>query len=89
VGEAAELVSQGLEQIIRYIKISEDEAGRLMRGEGMSDAVVQDFLEMDRALSSGLLVPAEARTSKTSTPTTLEQFARETIAPLLHVPAST
>jgi hypothetical protein len=56
-------------------------------GSKLADNVVEEMLEMYRAMDSGLLAPAERRTRETTTPTTLERFAREVLAPLASVPA--
>ena len=81
--EAAEQISYGLGRTIRYMKVGEDQARNFMLDAGMSNNVIDLMLEMQRGLGSGWIKPEEPRSSQTTTPTTLQQFAREQIAPLL------
>ena len=85
--EAAELISRGVGFRVRHVRVPDDTARRAMRSMGLADNVVEEMLEMYRAMDSGLLAPAERRTRETTTPTTLERFAREVLAPLASVPA--
>jgi hypothetical protein len=54
---------------------------------GMLPGEVEVTLEMFDALDTGRLVKAEARTRETTTPTTMETFAREALLPALRAPA--
>ena len=81
--EATEQISYGLGRTIRYIKVGDDQARNFMLDAGMSNNVIDLMLEMERGISSGWITPQEPRTSLTTTPTTLQQFAREQIAQLL------
>jgi uncharacterized protein YbjT (DUF2867 family) len=83
LNEAAKQISRGAGQNIRYVKVSDDQARKAMQAMGMSNAAIDWLLEMYRSFNSGLCRPAEPRTSETTTPTTLEQFARQVIAPML------
>ncbi len=81
--EAAEQISYGLGRTVRHVKVGEDQARNFMLDAGMSNNVIDLMLEMQRGISSGWIKPEEPRTSETTTPTTLQQFALEQIAPLL------
>jgi hypothetical protein len=54
---------------------------------GMSEYLTEAFFEVFQAIESGLLRPAEPRTAETTTPTTLEEFARDGLKPLVSEPA--
>ncbi len=61
---------------IRYVRFPEDEARKAMRGTGMSEGAAGAMLEMSRAFNAGKIRPAAERTAESTTPTTLEEFAR-------------
>lgn len=86
IRQAVEIIAQGLERPIRYAKIPEEQARANMRAGGMSDRAVEAMLEMYRSFQEGRLTVAEARSPETTTPTTLAEFTREVIVPLVHEP---
>jgi uncharacterized protein YbjT (DUF2867 family) len=57
-----------------------DYVGALV-GAGLSQNVAELYAEMAKAFNDGIVVSREGRTAANTTPTTLEQFAREVIAP--------
>jgi uncharacterized protein YbjT (DUF2867 family) len=57
-----------------------DYAGALQQA-GLSKKVADLYAEMEKALDDRLIVSVEGRSGANTTPTTLEQFAREVIAP--------
>jgi uncharacterized protein YbjT (DUF2867 family) len=65
---------------LKYIEFPEADARQGMIGAGLSASVAHMFLEMNRALSSGL-IKVEPRTPANTTPTTLEEFAKAVFAP--------
>jgi uncharacterized protein YbjT (DUF2867 family) len=81
--QAAERLSRGLGRTIRYVRIDEAQMRRSLRSFGFSDDFIDSMAEMYRGLDSGWMKAAETRTVDTTTPTTLEYFARETLAPML------
>jgi uncharacterized protein YbjT (DUF2867 family) len=83
LNEAAERLSRGLEKNIRYVQIDEPMMRKSLRGAGFSDDFIDLAMEMYRGFESGWMRPAEPRTVATTTPTTLEHFAREEMAPML------
>ncbi len=80
--EAAAILSEALERPIRHITITPEQAREAFLGLGASPAFADAYVEMARALSQPGAV-AEPRTPETTTPTTLYQWARETLYPLL------
>jgi uncharacterized protein YbjT (DUF2867 family) len=81
--EAAELISRGTGLKIRHVKVPEGAARQHLMGVGLSSNVTDLLLEMYRAIESGTMKPAEVRTTSTTTPTTLDKFALEVIAPMV------
>lgn len=65
---------------LKYVEFPEADARKGMIGAGFSESVADEFLEMNRALSSGL-IKGEARSTANTTPTTLEEFAKTVFAP--------
>ena len=84
--EAAAELSRGLGRTIRYAKVPEETLRSALEKMGMSEDSIESMLEMYRVLELGILKPAEPRTAETTTPTTLEEFAREVMAPMLAEP---
>ena len=54
-----------------------------MRAAGLSEYLIEAFLEVFQAIESELLCPAEPRTAETTTPTTLKEFAWDVLKPLV------
>lgn len=86
--EAAAAIGRGIGREVTHIQVSEDQARQAIRAMGLSEHVTEVFLELERSIESGLLRPAESRTSETTTPTTLEEFARDVIRPMIGEPVS-
>jgi uncharacterized protein YbjT (DUF2867 family) len=86
--EAAAAIGRGLGRPVVHVRVPEEQARQAMRSGGLSEHVTEMILELDRAIESGLLRPAEPRTADTKTPTTLEQFSRVVLKPLLSEPVT-
>jgi len=59
------------------------QAASHLRDHGVSLNVTMSFLEMYEAFDTGRIMPEFPRGPETTTPTTLEQFARDVLAPAL------
>lgn len=79
--EAAEIISTVLGKPVKCVDATLDQARAAMMGMGMPDFVVALIIEQYVAFRDGRLEPAEPRTPDTTTPTTLAEFARTTLAP--------
>ena len=79
--EAAEIISTVLGKAVKCVDATLDQARAAMLGMGMPDFVVALIIEQYVAFRDGRLEPAEPRTPDTTTPTTLAEFARTTLAP--------
>lgn len=82
--EAAEIISTVLGKPVKCVDATLDQARAAMLGMGMPDFVVALIIEQYVAFRDGRLEPAEPRTPDTTTPTTLAEFARTTLAPAVH-----
>src|SRR5580658_9001383 len=79
--DAAEIISAVLGKPVKCVDATLDQARGAMLGMGMPDFVVALIIEQYVAFRDGRLEPAEPRTPDTTTPTTLFEFARTTLAP--------
>jgi uncharacterized protein YbjT (DUF2867 family) len=81
--EAAEVISALIGKPVHCIDATLDQARGALTGMGMPDFVVDLIMEQYVAFRDGRLDPAEPRTPDTTTPTTLAEFVRTTLAPAI------
>jgi uncharacterized protein YbjT (DUF2867 family) len=81
--EAAAAIGAGIGNDVEHVQVTSEQAREAMAGMGLPAHVTELYLEMYAAMASGALVTAEPRSPETTTATTLEDFAREVIRPLL------
>jgi uncharacterized protein YbjT (DUF2867 family) len=86
--EVAEILSQTLGRKIVFVQSSREEARQTMVESAMSDNAINLMLEMYDAVEAGKLRATEPRSPRTTTPTTLAEFAGEVMSPLLAEPAA-
>jgi uncharacterized protein YbjT (DUF2867 family) len=65
---------------LQYVQFSEEDARKAMAGTGMSASVVDAMLEMQRGFNAGIVRPTRGRSEESTTPTTLESFAKSVYA---------
>ena len=85
---AAGALAEGLARPIAHVQVDEGQARQALRAAGLSENVAESMLEMYRAIELGILRPAEVRTPQSTTPTTLAQVGRDTLAPRLLTPVA-
>ena len=64
-----------------YMEFSYDDTRKALLTFGFSEASANDFIEMYDALNTGRMQGIQPRSSLTTTPTTLEEFAKTVFAP--------
>jgi uncharacterized protein YbjT (DUF2867 family) len=64
-----------------YVEFSYEDFRKAIVGMGFSESVAGVFVEMYEAFNSGRIQATVKRTAESTTPTTLERFAREVFAP--------
>jgi uncharacterized protein YbjT (DUF2867 family) len=75
--EAVRIVGQAMGKPgLRYVQASYEDAEKGILQMGISPSVARGFLEMYRAMNEGRMKPVQPRTDRTTTPTTLESFAK-------------
>ncbi len=80
--DMAATMSDVLGKLVRYQQVPFDAFEAQLRGQGMSDAFVQGFVEMMRAKAEGVDT-AQPRTPEGTTPTTFRQWCEEELKPAL------
>jgi uncharacterized protein YbjT (DUF2867 family) len=85
--DAATILGRVLGRQVTYAQVPVQAAVDAMKQHGLSNAVATGYGEMLHGLSHPS-VSAEERTIETTTPTTLEEFAREVIRPAVLAPAA-
>jgi uncharacterized protein YbjT (DUF2867 family) len=81
--EVVEILSRVLERKIVYIRSNGQDARENMIQNALTENAADLMLELYEAAESGRLSPTQPRSEQTTTPTTFEEFARETILPLV------
>ncbi len=72
---------------LRYVQFPEEEARNAMAGMGLSESVIDSFLEMERGFNAGSIRSTEERGPGNTTPTTLEEFVKTVYAPAFRAAA--
>jgi uncharacterized protein YbjT (DUF2867 family) len=86
--EVAKILTEVLGRKIVYIKCDPQEMRQYLIENGISENAADSLLEMYAAVEAGKLKMLQPRSAKTTTPTTLAEFARETLLAQLTVPAA-
>lgn len=81
--EAAAILSRALGRRVIHVRFLEEEAWRWWKEGGCSSSVADAFVEMYRTMEKGTLAAGMQRTTVTTTPTSLEEFGRILLRPLL------
>jgi hypothetical protein len=64
-----------------YVEFSYEDFEKALLGVGFSEAAAAGFVEMNDALNRGAIQKTISRDAASTTPTTLEEFAKEVFAP--------
>ena len=67
---------------LRYVQVGDDDVRNAFLGMGVSADLANLYVEMLRGVNEGHMVPTQSRDARTTTPTTIEAFAREVFAPV-------
>ena len=81
--EAAGILSETLGRPVHHVSVSADQAREALLGMGASPEMAGKYVEMYQSFDNGTLNVAEPRTPETTTPTTLADFGRVVMKPLL------
>jgi uncharacterized protein YbjT (DUF2867 family) len=81
--QTARVLGDVLGRPVRFAQVTGEQAKQAMLGTGMPAYIADAYVEMYAAMGSGVFQQAEPRTPETTTPTTLRQFATDTIKPAI------
>ena len=84
--EVAEILTEVLGRKIVYIRCDHEEMRDMMLKNAMSENAVDLMLELYDAVDAGNLRLTQPRSPETTTPTTLAEFARDVMLPLVTAP---
>lgn len=83
--EAAERLAEGTGRPVRYVQVDDEQVKAALLGAGASEHVADEYTRMFRRLDETGF-DREPRTPEATTPTTLAEWARETLRPLVGEP---
>jgi len=87
--EATAVIARGIgKPDLRYQQFSYDQMQQALTQMGFSPKKVAVYIEMFKAINTGVLAPQEPRGPENSTPTSFEKFVQDVFAPAYHGKAS-
>jgi uncharacterized protein YbjT (DUF2867 family) len=81
--ESVKIISEAIGKPVQFQEVPGDQARQSLTGMGMSPSVAGSYVQMYEGVSKGLVRPETPSKPQDTTPTTLEQFARQQIAPAI------
>src|SRR5579862_4305188 len=85
MAEATTIIARGIgKPDLRYEQFSYDQMQQGLEQMGMSPKKAAVYIEMFKAINTGVLVPQEPRSRENTTPTSFETFAQDVFAPAYH-----
>jgi len=88
--EATAVIARGIgKPDLRYVQFPYDQVQQVLEQMGMTPKKAAVYIEMFKAINTGVLVPQEPRSRENTTPTSFEQFVQEVFAPAYHGKATT
>jgi uncharacterized protein YbjT (DUF2867 family) len=83
--EATAVIARGIgKPDLRYVQFPYDQVQQVLEQMGMTPKKAAVYIEMFKAINTGVLVPQEPRSPQNSTPTSFEQFVQDVFAPAYH-----
>ncbi len=86
--EVAGILSETLGRKIEYVKCDPQDTRQVMLDNALSENVTDLMLEMYDAFETGRLRSLQPRSAETTTPTTLAEFVREVVLPMITQPVA-
>ena len=89
MAEATAVIARGIgKPELRYEQLTYDQLRQALTQTGFSPKKAAVYIEMFRAVNTGVLAAQERRSPANSTPTSFEQFVQDVFAPAYHAKAS-
>ena len=85
MAEATTIIARGIgKPDLRYEQFSYDQEQQVLEQMGMPRKKAAVYIEMFRAINTGVLAAQEPRSPENTTPTSFEQFVQDVFAPAYH-----
>ena len=76
------MIAKGLRKPdLRYVQFPYDEVEKVLEQMGAPAKTVASFIEMFQGINNGIVTAVEPRSSANTTPTSIETFVKEVLAP--------
>jgi uncharacterized protein YbjT (DUF2867 family) len=83
--EATAVIARGIgKPDLRYVQFPYDQVQQVLEQMGMTPKKAAVYIEMFKAINTGVLVPQEPRSRENTTPTSFETFVQDVFAPAYH-----
>src|SRR6202163_907818 len=83
--EATAVIARGIgKPDLRYVQFPYDQVQQVLEEMGMPPKKAAVYIEMFKAINTGVLVPQEPRSRENTTPTSFETFVQDVFAPAYH-----
>ena len=83
--EATAVIARGIgKPDLRYVQFPYDQVQQVLEQMGMTPKKAAVYIEMFKAINTGVLVPQEPRLQENTTPTSFETFVQDLFAPAYH-----
>ena len=83
--EATAVIARGIgKPDLRYVQFPYDQVQQALEQMGMTPKKAAVYIEMFKAINTGVLVPQEPRSLENTTPTSFETFVQDGFAPAYH-----
>jgi uncharacterized protein YbjT (DUF2867 family) len=83
--EATEVIARGIgKPDLRYVQFPYDQVQQVLEEMGMTPKKAAVYIEMFKAINTGVLVPQEPRSRENTTPSSFETFVQDVFAPAYH-----
>jgi uncharacterized protein YbjT (DUF2867 family) len=85
MAEATAIIARGIgKPDLRYVQFPYDQVQQVLEQMGMAPKKAAVYIEMFRAINTGVLTAQEPRSRENTTPTSFEEFVQDVFAPAYH-----
>lgn len=81
--EGARFIAEATGKAVNFVQVPGDQARQAMEGMGLGASLAGSYVEMYGAMQNGLVVSEKGRNAQSTTPSRLEDFIRQAIAPAI------
>jgi len=81
--EAAKLIGESVGKPVNFVQVPAEQARQSMLSMGLGASITDKYIEMYAGLQNGTVVSEQGRNAQTTTPTPLEDFVKQALAPAI------